>query len=150
MMCYYKIIITFYDVLESILLSSDSINSSETYIFGDFNTDVSSKNRCPLRRKLNSLCDMFSLKQVINDYTRISEFILVYDPVKVAQSGVVDCCVNDHLMVFCRRKTSRELIDKHNTVTLRSLKNYSKESFQQSLIGSDWTPVFISDNVNVA
>ena len=33
----------FYDVFESIIFSSDSINSSETYIFGDFNTDVYSK-----------------------------------------------------------------------------------------------------------
>lgn len=100
---------------------------------------------------------MFGLKQIINNYTGISEptsttivLILISDPGKVSQSGIVDCCVSDHMMIYCTRKTSREFMGKHNIVTLRSLKNYSNESFQQSLLGSGWTSVLTSDHVNDA
>ena len=128
---------------------------SETVILGNFNTDVSSK--CALVRNLNSLCDMFSLRQIIKDFTRVTsttstiiDLILVSDPEKISQSGIIDYCVSDHLMTFCTRKVTRGYIGKHNTVTVRSLKHYTKEIFQQSLLGSDWSLVLCSDDVNTA
>lgn len=146
----------FYDILESIFLSIPSLNESETVILGDFNTNCSSTGSCSLVNSLNSLCDMFSFKQIIKDFTRIAststtiDLILVTDPDKISQSGVIDCCISDHLMTFCTRKVTHAHIGKHNTVNVRSLKHYSKESFQQSLLGCDWTSVLYCDNVNDA
>ena len=147
----------FYDVLETTLSASESFTNSETIILGDFNTDVCPRNKHPLRKKLLSICDMFSFDQVIKDFTRICsttatiiDLILVSDSDKISQSGVIDSGISDHNIIYCTRKGSRDCIGKHNSATFRSLKNYSKESFHQSLLGSDWSPVTLSDNPNDA
>jgi len=74
---------------------------------------------------------------------------LVSDSRKNSQSGVVDCNISDHQLIFCTRKVTNwhRFIGKHKTVKLRSLKNYNKEAFQQYLVGVDWFPVVNCDNV---
>ena len=147
----------FYEILESLLLNNANFIQSECILLGDFNTDVSSSHRkCPLVTKLKSICAMFSLKQIIQDFTRISsssttiDLILVSDCEKISQSGVIDCCISDHQMTFCTRKIHKVPVGKHNTATMRSLKHYSKEAFQQTLLGSNWNNVLLSDNVTDA
>jgi len=72
---------------------------------------------------LNCMCCLFSLKQVIIDYTIISsnvsttiDLLLVSDCENITQSGVIDCCFRDHLMPYCTRKVTSDPIGKHNTV----------------------------------
>ena len=51
-------------------------------------------------------------------------------------------------MIFCTRKVSRGTLGGHNTIDIRSLKNYSKDIFQQSFVGSNWSNVLISNEVD--
>ena len=149
--------LNFYDLLESLFLECSSVNENESVILGDFNTDVSSKTGCSLNKSLKSFCDLFSFIQIIQDFTRVTpltsttiDLILVSDPVKISQHGVINCCLSDHQMTFCTRKICRDYVGKHNNVTVRSLKHYEKESFQQSLLSQDWSSVLLCDNVNNA
>jgi hypothetical protein len=100
---------------------------------------------------------MFNLTQVIKEPTRICstsstaiDLILVSDSDKISQSGVIHTTFSDHSMVYCTRKLTKCFFGSHNTVTLRSAKNYNKENFQARLLCIDWTPVILSDNVNNA
>ncbi len=53
-------------------------------------------------------------------------------------------------MTFCTRKVSKHFIGLHNTVKIRSLKNYDKDIFETNLLNLDWSSVLLSDNVSVA
>jgi hypothetical protein len=53
-------------------------------------------------------------------------------------------------MIYCTRKLKRQFIGKHNTVSIRSLKKYDKDSLQSVLLSTDWSPVIHSDDVSVA
>ena len=138
----------FCDLLENIFLTCEHFGEKESILLGDFNTNVhvSCKSKCSLKSALKYFCDLFSLKQLINEHTRIYssttiDLNLVSDSHKISQSGVVDC------NIFCTRKVTQRFIGKHNTVKLRSLNIYNKEAFQQYLVGVDWFPVVNCDNV---
>jgi len=101
--------------------------------------------------------NMFNLTQVIKEPTRICstsstgiDLILVSDSDKISQCGVIHTTFSDHSIIYCTRKLTKCYFSSHNTVTLRSAKNYNKENFQARLLCVDWTPVILSDNVNNA
>lgn len=90
-------------ILETVFSNCSSFNLNESILLGDFNTNWTSSNKCHLVSALKSMCCLFSLKQVINDYTRISsnvfttiDLILVSDCGNITQCGVIDCCLSDH------------------------------------------------------
>ena len=133
----------FYGIIENDV----STHSQETILLGDFNL---SKN-CTLVSALKYMCSLFSFTQIIHNHTRVSldsstiiDLMLVSNYDKNSQSGVVDCCLSDHLMIFYTKGTLGE----HNTIDIRSLKNYSQDAFHQSLVGSDWSNVLISNEVD--
>lgn len=53
-------------------------------------------------------------------------------------------------MVYCTRKKFKLKFESHKHIRARSLKNYSPESFVDTLSNTDWSEVFISNDVNVA
>lgn len=98
--------------------------------------------------------NMLHFQQLISDFTRIcpssatiKDLILVSYVDKISQHGVINTCFSDHSLIYCTRNTQTMLFGKHNTVSVRSLKNYNKDDFQNMLLSADWTPVLISDNV---
>ena len=87
--------------------------------------------------------NMFNFSQIISDVTRVSktssttiDLILVSDTDKISQRGVLDLGFSDHCLIYCTRKVLR-----NNTVKIRSLKNYNKETFQANLLDVDWSSV---------
>ena len=50
----------------------------------------------------------------------------------ISQRGVLDLGISDHCLINCTRKVLRNTINSHNTVKIKSLENYSKETFQMS------------------
>ena len=66
------------------------------------------------------------------------------------QSGVIEVGLSDHQMIFCSRKILRTKFNKHNTVKIRSLKNYSKDLFLESLQNVNFPNYQNYDNVNEA
>ena len=93
-----------------------------------------------LRRRLLEFQTTFDLDQLIVEPTRITptsrtiiDLILVSDPAKISQSGVIEIGVSDHFLTYCTRKITKVLYHKHNNVKIRSLKNYNRETFEQRL-----------------
>ena len=66
------------------------------------------------------------------------------------KSGVFEIGLSDHFMTFIIKKLPKLKFDSHNTVTIRSMKNYSKEILCGFLNSTDWSEVFNADSPNVA
>ena len=80
------------------------------------------------------------LKQIINNPTRITDtteslldHILVNTPNKISQSGVISKGFSDQDLIYCTRKHFKTKSGKHNSIKIRSMKNYSKELFLEEL-----------------
>ena len=143
----------FYDLLDRVCSSSVNFCEYETILLGDFNTNVSCSSVCPLLTAFRNFIDMFSFTQLIHNYTRVCsststtiDLIMVSDPDKISQSGVIDTSLSDHNMIFCTRKVFKTFVGTHNNITSRSLKNYSREDFQANLLHTDWSCVLLCDN----
>ena len=100
---------------------------------------------------------MHNFKHLINKPTRVTEtsascidHIFVNKSEKVSQSGVIESGISDHFITFCTRKINNEILNKHNTVSARSMKNYSSEVFIEKLKEVNWENVFRCSNVNDA
>lgn len=76
--------------------------------------------------------------------------IIVSDNDKISRSGVITVGVSDHLLTYCTRKIKREVINKHNSVKLRSLKHYSKQVLDLKLLDINWNDVFDCNSVEEA
>ena len=147
----------FYSVLDSVCSSNNDFTELETILLGDFNTDVSSEQSCTIFQNFKNFTQMFNFKQLIAEATRICkststtiDLILVSDPDKISQSGVIHTCFSDHRLIYCTRKISKSFVGQHNTVNVRSMKNYSIENLHDALLAEDWSQVFLSDDVNTA
>ena len=97
------------------------------------------------------ICSLFF--QIIKEPTRMStnssstiDLILVSDEDKISKTGVLYLGISDHSLIYCTRRVVKAAINKHNTVKLRSMKNYDKDTFQVNLLNADWSSVLISDN----
>lgn len=120
-------------------------------ILGDFNTNVLKKDNAG-HKSFTYFCNLFDLHQLIQEPTRVStssqtiiDLILVSDKLRIASSGVTGCCLSDHFGIYCTRKLRKPLFGCHNTVKMRSLKNYNKEAFIESLNKKDWSQVLHCD-----
>ena len=78
------------------------------------------------------------------------DLILAYDYTNISQSGVIDIGLSDHCMIYCTRKLKRDYIGKHNNVTFRSMKGYSKAELIHRLSEVNWNCVSQCVDVNVA
>ena len=72
------------------------------------------------------------------------------EPDKIQQSGVLPVGFSDHMIIFCTRKLCRLKIGEHKSVKMRSLKNYDKKVFNNSLSSVDWNSIYVSTNVDEA
>ena len=74
----------------------------------------------------------FGLNQLIVEPTHkwatgesVIDLILVSDHKNVIQSGVISVGLSDHMLIYCTRKVTKVKTYSHNTVMVRSLKNYT-------------------------
>ena len=89
--------------------------------------------------------------RVTNNSSTLIDHIYVNETRKISQSGVLESGISDHFITYCTRKTLRGQIGKHNTVKIRPMKDYSKESFVELLESYNWDLVYqIRDNVDEA
>ena len=128
---------------------------SEVYFLGDFdinllqnnkfvlkeNQPLDSKNlNSPLLPKYKELCQTFSLKEIMEEPTRVTsstssllDHILTNSGWKVSQKGVIDVGLSDHQSIYCTRKIVRAKTNVHNQIQVRSLKNYTQEILLEEL-----------------
>ena len=60
------------------------------------------------------------------------------DTDKVFQSDVIGIGISDHCLIFCTKKVIKNVSNKHNTVKLRPMMDYTKEAHQINLLNADW------------
>ena len=116
----------------------------EVYFLGDFNINLLLNNKfllkerqpfdvrnlsSPLLSKYKELCQTFSLKEIIQEPTRVTsstssllDHILTNSGWKISQKGVIDVGLSDHQLIYCTRKISRTKTNRHNQIRVRSLK----------------------------
>ena len=75
---------------------------------------------------------------------------MVSDKENITHSRGVPCGLSAHCLIYCTRKFSKDTFNKHNTVKLRSLKNYSAVMIAEAFIKVDWYEVFKCENGNQA
>ena len=67
------------------------------------------------------------MSEIVKDFTRVSttsstiDLILVTDSEKISQHGVLDIDFSDQRLIYCTRKVTRNIFNKHNTVTIRPI-----------------------------
>jgi len=147
----------FYQNIEEQFSLSPNYMQQETYLLGNFNTNVSCPSTNVLIKALNNFKKMFCLTQLIDCHTRVTattattiDLILVSDPDKVNQSGVIECGFSDHHIVFCTRKLNRGQYSKHKVTQIRCMKNYDVKEFEEKLRSKNWFDVINCENVNEA
>ena len=132
-----------------------NLKDNEIYLLGDFNINLLQNGNYILNRKgmavcqgavhtlvnkYQVFCQIFSLKQLITCPTRVTcntssliDHILTNSTEKIFQSGIIDCGMSDHQLIFCTRKVKRAKFNKHSNVFLRSLKHYTVNVFVEIL-----------------
>ena len=159
--------------LESINdLKQIDFKKSEAYFLGDFNINLLLNNKfvlkenqsvtfrnfnSPLVSKYKELCQTFSLKEIIQEPTRVTsttfsllDHILTNAGWKISQKGVIDVGLSDHQLIYCTRKILRTKFNMHNQIRVRSLKNYTPEFFREELTKINFPDYNIFSNVNIA
>ena len=93
--------------------------------------------------------------QLINTSTRIIptsesclDLIFVSHRDKISQSGVINIGLSDHFLTYCTRTVQRGSFNTHNSVNIRSMKNYSYENFLMELNKINWFQVTDIEDVN--
>ena len=144
----------FIDHFDEILSTMDT--SLETYILGDMNICMKGLDS-PYLRHYNQTIQAYSLKQLITDPTRVTaecssiiDHILSNTNEKVKNRGVLPLGISDHFLTYCIRKTTKQKFNCHNTVTLRSMKNYNKSQLSDKLNAIDWSLVYSCSSPNDA
>ena len=143
-----------FNYLEATL--SNLRSDCDLLVLGDFNLCLM-KNKSNLHKQYEEVLNVFNCKQLIKEVTRETDsssscldHIFTNNAEKCCQAGVIKSGLSDHYITFSTRKIIRGQIGKHNTVKIRSLKNYSTEEFLNKLHEVDWSSVTECDNVNDA
>ena len=148
------------------------LKETEVYFLGDFNINLLVNDKfvlkenqsldfrninCPLMSKYKELCQTFSLKEIIQEPTRIRsttssllDHILTNAGWKISQKGVIDVGLSDHQLIYCTRKIIRTKANMHNQIRVRSLKKYTPELLIKVLKKINLPKYNIFSNVNIA
>ncbi|XP_042236588.1 uncharacterized protein LOC121875911 isoform X2 [Homarus americanus] len=128
----------------------------ETIIQGDFNICYGQEGNGSYERYKQTL-DKNGYKQLINSSTvgskvsaTILDHVICSSQDKISQASVIPIGLNDHFITYCCRKKIREKIGQHKVIKMRSMRNYSKEIFQNKLQNIDWSQVTHCMEVNMA
>ena len=147
----------FYDLLEYVITSCDRCFDIESIILGDFNINVSGSTDSSLVQHLKQFMLLFYLNQIISDPTRTTinssttiDLILTSEKHKLFNSVVIGIEQSDHSLIFCTRKVVKGAITKHNSVKVRSLKNYNPSVFKDKLFNVNWVSILAWESVDMA
>ena len=132
-----------------------NLKDNEIYPLGDFNINLLQNESYILNRKgiavcqgavhtlinkYQEFCQIFSLKQLITCPARakcktssLIDHILTNSYEKIFQSGIINCGMSDHQLIFCTGKSKRAKFNKHNNAFLRSAKHYIVNAFVEKL-----------------
>ena len=130
----------------------------EYYLLGDLNCNLASSTPDVNTRRLLEISDLYRLKQLINEPTRVAESAstlidLIYTnyPDSVGCSGVSHIAISDHTLVYVYRKLSSDLPSEgHFSISYRNFRNEISqqewpfdESQDPNLAWSNWKTNFL-------
>ena len=103
-------------------------------------TRSNGQNLTPLTIGYLYICFSFFLEQLISISTRvisktatIIDHVLTSSSKKVSQCGLNELDISYHYLAYWTRKTPSLKPNKHNDITVSSMKNYTKENFLELL-----------------
>ena len=166
----------FVENLANGISNSNSFDEQEVILLGDFNVNLLDRKKKLIHKKgyrfsneenystpihltknYNQLLKSNGLIQLINEPTRktdttqsLLDHILVNTPDKISQSGVIEKGISDHEIIFCTRKHQKFKSGQHNSIKIRSMKNYSKELLLEKLDETEFPEYSTFQNVNEA
>ena len=131
--------------VEKLSYSLENIRKDdEVIILGDMN--ICLLRESPLSKKYSELLNVYGLSQLIDKPTRVTptcssllDHVICSNINNISQHGTIDLGISDHSFTYCTRKSTKLAIGLHKTVTLRSLKNYNEEAFNNQLSLVDWS-----------
>ena len=92
--------------------------------------------------KLRELCDLFGMKQIINEPTGATlegsnfiDHIAKTNCNNIILSGGLKISLNDHYLAYCVRKLRGSIKHQHKYITSSQRKNINKETFLSDLQG---------------
>ena len=137
----------FFKLFEECCYHKGKISDLETIVLGDFNFNAL-KQQSNMFSAVKHLMFIFNWVQLINTPTRITptsesclDLIFVSHTDKISQSGVINIGLSDHFLTYCTRKVQRGSFNTHNSVKIRSTKNYSSKNFLMELNKINWFQV---------
>lgn len=88
--------------------------SRHSVILGDFNCDMLPKRLSRISKELMQLINMYQFDQLIKEPTHISkhssttiDLAFTNDAEKIIKSGVLQCSIRDHSLIFLTRRDKK-------------------------------------------
>ena len=146
----YKVFVNMYECLVGIYAKYE-----HTLLLGDFNVNFLDLNALDTKFLLDSFIEPFSLKQIVEKPTRITEksktlidLMLVNKPNNVLFSGVCDAPgVSDHCLTYLAYSLKKEKFKPYN-ITKRDFNNFDKIKFEEEVEFLPWENVLAVNDVN--
>ena len=145
--------------MEKVLTFLDK-EDKEIIFLGDTNCDLTKRADRPIdndSRHLDSLYELFSYKQLIEESTRatlttstIIDHVATTCARNIVKSGIHDVSLSDHFMVYCVRKFNGAVEKGHKVIKTRKMKNFNEEAFLADVSGICWVQMLTdTDDINV-
>ena len=129
------------------MLDRASSENNELLFLGDFNQDLLPKRLTVDARDLRQTFSTYQLTQLIKSLTRIAnrsktliDHIYTSDSNKVIASGVSQCAISDHSLIYLVR-SCKKLRGPSKVINYRNFKNYSSENFKADLHTASWDEI---------
>ena len=139
----------------ALFLSKCDNENCELIIIGDFNCDVGKSPSDHQTQKLQFICYLYQIDQLITEPTRVRptsatviDLILTTRSENISESGLIHLGISDHGLVYLvmkftppkSRKTAREI---------RNFKNFVESDFIQDISMVPWDMTYQFDNPNI-
>ena len=138
------------------ILEKTSTEGTELLLFGDLNCDMLPRKLSADARDLRQLFNVYQVIQLIKSPTRVTsnsstliDLALATDVGKIVASGVLQCSISDHSLIYLVRR-ARKPRNTFRNIQFRNLKTYSAERFVADLHNASWEEIDTSLTVDDA
>ncbi len=137
------------------MIGSFYAENLEYFLLGDLNVDLTSTTASPIKNKLKEILDIYGIKQLINEPTRIMsssrtliDLCLINTPSHVVHAGVLSLPISNHSLIYAIGK-AHYVQGVPKTVDIKSMKQFNREHYLRDLEQKNWHNVYCSVDPNV-
>ena len=143
-----------FDKFEKYIKKAD-LMYKEYYILGDLNCDLIAPNITSHTSKLIQLLDIYQLKQLIKEPTRVTEttetlidHIITNSQESLTHWGSISTSISDHSLIYSVRKIGIPR-GPPKVIESRSFKNFNEASFLDDIRSTAWPLPVSGDDINL-